>query len=175
VLGRRFGLPLLEGVAGENGRLRDQLRELQRVDLVREGRRWPEPEYRFKHALIQETAYRTILGDRRRALHRRAAEWLEGHRTGNEEDLDGLLAHHWLAASDEDKAIRYLTMAGDRARQEYALDESIGHYRALLPLLERRGEDRAIALASFKLALALHSSLRFAEANAAYQRGFEHW
>src|SRR5438132_4015662 len=57
VLGRRFGLPLLEGVAGGNGELRDQLRELQRVDLVRESRRWPQPEYRFKHAMIQEAAY----------------------------------------------------------------------------------------------------------------------
>jgi ABC-type oligopeptide transport system substrate-binding subunit/class 3 adenylate cyclase len=175
VLGRRFGLPLLEGVTGGNGRLRDRLQELQRLDLVREDRRWPQPEYRFKHALIQEAAYRTVLGDRRRALHRKAAEWLEERYAGNEEEVYGLLAHHWLEASDEEKAVQYLTRAGDKARQEYALDEAIGHYRALLPLLERRGEDQASALVLFKLALALHTSLRFAEANAIYQRAFEHW
>ena len=145
------------------------------MDLVREGRRWPQPEYRFKHALIQEAAYRTLLADRRTALHRSAALWLESHYAGNEDEVAGLLAHHWLAARDEDRAIAFLTRAGDKARQEYALDEAVGHYRELLPLLERRGERREIALVLFKLALALHTSLRFGEANLAYQRAFANW
>ena len=174
VLGRSFGLPLLEAVSDHAG-VRGSLTELMRLDLVREGRRWPEPEFRFKHALIQETAYRTLVADDRRRLHRRAAEWLEARRAGREHEGAGLLAHHWLGAADEDKAIHYLTLAGDRARQEYALDESIAHYRDLLPLLERRGEEREIALVLFKLALALHMSLRFGEANATYQRAFSYW
>jgi ABC-type oligopeptide transport system substrate-binding subunit/class 3 adenylate cyclase len=175
VLGRRFGLPLLEGVSGGNGDLRESLSELQRLDLLREGRRWPQPEYRFKHVLIQEAAYRTILSEDRSRLHRKAAEWLEERYVGHEDEVFGLLAHHWLAAADEDKAVAYLSRAGDKARQEYALDEAIGHYRELLPILERRGEKREGALVLFKLALALHQSLRFAEANAIYQRGFDHW
>jgi ABC-type oligopeptide transport system substrate-binding subunit len=173
-LGRRFGLPLLEGVL-DDGSVHGALHELQRLELVLQARRWPEPEYRFKHALIQETAYRTILSEPRTRLHRRAAEWLEQRYAASEDEVLGLLAHHWLAAANEDKAIAYLARAGDKARQEYALDEAIEHYRALLPLLERRGENREAALVLFKLALALHTSLRFREANAAYQRAFEHW
>jgi ABC-type oligopeptide transport system substrate-binding subunit/class 3 adenylate cyclase len=174
VLGRHFGLGLLEHLA-EDGEIRRPLTELQRLDLVRESRRWPQPEYRFKHALIQESAYGTLVAARRRALHRRAAEWLERRREeGGEADL-GLLAHHWLAADDEEQAIRYLTLAGDRARMAWSLDEAIDHYRALLPLLERRGERQAIAIVLFKLALALHTALRFREANDTYQRAFEHW
>jgi ABC-type oligopeptide transport system substrate-binding subunit/class 3 adenylate cyclase len=175
VLGRRFGLPLLEGVTGGNGELLDSLTELQRLDLVREARRWPQPEYRFKHALIQEATYRTILTEQRTRLHRKAAEWLETRYAGHEEEVFGLLAHHWLYAEDNDKAIAYLTRAADKARQEYALDEAIDHYRALLPMLERRGEQQASALVLFKLALALHTSLRFGEANETYQRAFGHW
>ncbi len=174
VLGRTFSLPLLHAVAAGSD-VRVSLGELMRVDLVREGRRWPEPEYRFTHALIQETAYRTLVAEDRRRLHREAALWLEQHHAGREDEVAGLLAHHWLGAEDEDKAIRYLTTAGDRARQEYALDEAIAYYRELLPLLDRRGEDREIALVLFKLALALHVSLRFAEANETYQRAFERW
>ncbi len=175
VVGRQFSLPLLEGVSGDGSELPDHLHELQRLDLVREARRWPQPEYQFKHALIQEAAYRTVLAPRRMDLHRKAAEWLEAQYAENEEEVFGLLAHHWLAAKDEDKAIAYLARAGDKARQEYALDEAIQHYRALLPLLEDRGEREEIALVLFKLALALHTSLRFAEANAIYQRAFEQW
>jgi ABC-type oligopeptide transport system substrate-binding subunit/class 3 adenylate cyclase len=174
VLGRQFGLPLLEGIAG-NGPMQETLHELQRLDLVREGRRWPEPEFRFKHALIQEVAYRTIVGEERRRLHRRAAEWLEAQYAGDEAEVAGVLAHHWLAAADEDKAIAYLTQAGDRARLEYALDEAIDHYRELLPLLERRGRRDEVAIVLFKLALALHTSLRFEEANRTYQQAFEYW
>ncbi|HET9310862.1 MAG TPA: ABC transporter substrate-binding protein [Actinomycetota bacterium] len=174
VLGRTFSLPLLHAVATGDD-VRSTLGELMRVDLVREGRRWPEPEFRFTHALIQETAYRTLVADDRRRLHGKAAVWLEQHHAGKEDEVAGLLAHHWLGAADEAKAIRYLTTAGDRARQEYALDEAIAYYRELLPLLDRRGEDREIALVLFKLALALHMSLRFAEANEAYQRAFDRW
>src|SRR5262249_55810811 len=94
---------------------------------------------------------------------------------GAEDEVLGLLAHHWLEAANEDKAVDYLLRAGDRARQEYALNEAIGHYRALLPLLESRGERQEIALVLFKLALALHTSLRFAEANDVYQRAFDNW
>jgi tetratricopeptide (TPR) repeat protein len=151
------------------------LADLQRLDLVRESRRWPEPEYRFKHALIQEAAYRTLVTDERTRLHRKAADWLETTYAGREDEVAGLLAHHWLAAEDEEKATTYLTRAGDRARQEYALDEAIGYYTQLLPILERRGERREVALVRFKLALALHMSLRFAEANDTYRRAFTFW
>jgi ABC-type transport system substrate-binding protein/class 3 adenylate cyclase len=185
-LGRTFALPLLEGVLGElqpaptaspatPAAIGEALHELRRLGLLRQNRRWPQPEYRFRHALIQETAYRTLLGAQRMRLHRRAAEWLEARYAERDAEVLGLLAHHWLRAEDEEKAADYLLRAGDKARLEYALDEAIEHYRDLLPLLEQRGERQEISLVLFKLALALHTSLRFAEANEAYQRAFEHW
>ena len=176
VLGRQFQLEVLEAIAERDDvDVLATLAELQRLDLVRESRRWPEPEYRFKHALIQEAAYRTLVRPHRERLHRAAAGYLERRSAERQHEDAGVLAHHWLGASDEDKAVAYLVRAGDLARQEYALDEAVGHYLQLLPLLERRGERQELALASFKLALALHMSLRFAEANRAYQRGFEYW
>jgi ABC-type oligopeptide transport system substrate-binding subunit len=174
VLGRSFALPLLEAVSDETD-VRPSLSELMRLDLLREGRRWPEPEFHFKHALIQETAYRTLVREDRNVLHRRAAEWLESKAAGREHEGAGLLAYHFLGADDEDKAVRYLTLAGDQARLAYALDEAIAHYRDLLPLLERRGQHQEMTLVLFKLALALHMSLRFREANETYQQAFALW
>src|SRR3954470_3762961 len=172
-LGRRFALPLLEGGLDEPPS--EARHQLQRLELLQQSRRWPQPEFRFRHALIQETAYRTLVASRRTELHRRAAGWLEERYAGRDAEVLGHLAHHWLAAKDEDKAASYLLRAGDKARQEYALDEAIGHYQALLPLLEKRGERQQSALVLFKLALALHTSLRFAAANKIYQRAFELW
>jgi ABC-type oligopeptide transport system substrate-binding subunit/class 3 adenylate cyclase len=175
VLGRRFDLPLLAGVTGDSDAAQAALRELQRLDLVREAQRWPRAEYQFKHALIQEAAYATLLDSQRCDLHRRAASWLEERPDSDPVDVAGVLAHHWLAADDEERAAHYLALAGDRARAEHALDESIGHYRALLPILERRGEQQEMALVLFKLAIALHFDLRYSEANAAYQEAFALW
>ena len=112
VLGRQFGLPLLEAVSGGEGEVQRSLLELQRLDLVRESRRWPEPEFRFKHVLIQEAAYRTLVTDQRTALHCKAAAWLEEAYAGREDEVAGLLAHHWLAAEDEDKAAVCLAARG---------------------------------------------------------------
>ncbi len=89
--------------------------------------------------------------------------------------MAGLLAHHWSAADDEEKALIHLAQAADNARAEYALDEAIEYYRTLLPIMERRGERQQVAIVLLKLALALHTALRFKEANDAYQRAFEFW
>jgi ABC-type oligopeptide transport system substrate-binding subunit/class 3 adenylate cyclase len=175
VLGRRFDLPLLEGVAGDGAGVGEALRELQRLDLVRESRRWPRPEYQFKHVLIQEAAYATLLERQRMDLHRRAATWLEDRYAGEPGEVAGHLARHWLAARDETRAATFLDLAGDRARADHAVDESIGHYRELLPILQRRGDHQQMAVVLFKMALALHTDLRFSEANAAYQEGLALW
>ena len=113
---------------------------------MRQSRRWPQPEFRFKHVLIQEAVYRTIVGTERRRLHREAAEWLEGARRAGGRGRWRCSRTTGSPPRTRTKAVDYLTRAGDKARQEYALDEAIGHYRELLPLLERRGESQEVAL-----------------------------
>lgn len=176
VIGRTFTSSLLRAASGRTDQVvSDSLHALQRLDLVRIGRRWPQPEYQFKHALIQETAYRTVLKEDLVRRHSAVAEYLEAEFTDNLEEAYGLLAHHWAAAGKADKAIHYLTLAGDKARNEYALDEAVDYYQQLLPLLEALQERHEAALILFKIALALHMSLRFGEANGTYQRAFEYW
>jgi oligopeptide transport system substrate-binding protein len=140
-----------------------------------QARRWPQAEYLFKHALIQEAAYGTLPIERRRELHRSAAEWLEHRHATNLDEVAGLLAGHWAATEDDDRAIAALLRAGDVARREHALDEAVDHYRTLLPLLETRGDRRATALVLLRLGHALHTALRFAESNAAYAEAFDLW
>ncbi len=176
VLGRTFGLELIEAVAGlSTAAVRQSAHHLLRLDLLREESGGAKPVYRFKHALIQEAAYHTLVGPKRAALHRRAAEWYEGYYAGRLDRVYGLIAHHWFESDDHDKAAHYLKLAGDQALAEWALDEAVGHYRALVPLLEEAGRQQDAAETLFQLATALHLAMRYREANDTWQRAFSEW
>jgi len=176
VLGRTFGFELLEAVTGLSmPALRQAVHHLLRLDLFHEDGSAAQPVYRFKHALIQEAAYHTLVSPKRAALHHRAAEWYEVYYADRLERVYGLIAHHWLATDDHEKAAHYLKLAGDGALAEWALDEAIGHYRALIPLLEKAGNAQAAAETPFQLATALHLAMRYREANETWQRAFPQW
>lgn len=176
VLGRTFGLELIEAVTGlPRPALREAVHHLLRLDLFREEGTGVQPVYRYKHALIQEAAYHTLVGPRRKALHRRAAEWFESYYKERPERVYGLIAHHWLEAANPEQAARYLKLAGDRALAEWALDEAVGHYRGLIPLLEQAGRRPEAAETLFQLASTLHLAMRYREANETWQRAFTAW
>jgi class 3 adenylate cyclase/ABC-type transport system substrate-binding protein len=176
VLGRSFSLQLLQAVTGnELSSLRKSVHHLLRLDLLREEAAGQQPVYSFKHALIQEAAYRTLLAAKRSALHRQAAEWFESFYKDRPERAYGLIAHHWRTAGDSEKAIQYLRLAGDKARDEWALDEAINHYQALVPLLEQMGREKEASELLFQLGMTLHLAMRYGEANDAWQEALRRW
>ena len=171
VVGRTFGAPLLERIVPPD-RLKPALSDLQRLDLVVEERRRPAPEYRFRHGLVQEAAYKSLLDDRRRELHRIVGIALEDLHQGELSEAYGLLARHFAEADEPRKAARYLLEAGDAARAVYADEEAIGHYRRALSFLDRLGEAGKARNVLFKIALAHHLAFEFDAANAAWSEAF---
>lgn len=148
VLGRQFGLPLLEEVAGPDG-VAEALRDLQRLDLVRQERRWPEPEYRFRHSLIQEATYRSLLKRRREQLHRQAARALASRLGEGRDDLAGMLAQHYHAAGEFEAALEQHTRAATAAASVHALDEALAQLDGALAAAAALGlgpEDRRVAM-----------------------------
>ena len=75
----------------------------------------PHASYLFKHALVQDAAYSTLLRGRRQELHARAAAALETHFADLVERQPELLAHHLTAAGDTERAIEQWLKAGQRA------------------------------------------------------------
>src|SRR5206468_5413945 len=90
VIGRQFLVRLLARVAGQTNRLEGLLRELQALEIIYEQGLLPEPAYIFKHAVIQDVAYNSLLMQRRKALHRAVGEAIQ-------ELYQDRLAEHYAA------------------------------------------------------------------------------
>jgi len=111
------------------------------VELVRQGLIAVEgPRCSFSHGLVQEVAYATLLRDRRKELHRSAAEALE---TSSREHphAPATLAYHWERAGEPERAIRYHLAAADAAEAVSGLIEALEHVDAAVRLAERVESD----------------------------------
>jgi predicted ATPase len=119
------------------------LAHLQTAEFLYETRLFPELEYTFKHALTQEVAYNAVLLERRRGLHERAAQAIEGLFAERLAEHYNALAHHYSRSGNTAKAIDYLHRAGQQAVERSAYAEAISHLTTALDLLTTLPESRA--------------------------------
>ena len=135
-LGRTFQYELLRAIASIDDRaLQDALAKLGESDLLHQRGMPPDATYNFKHALIQETAYQSMLVSRRQQLHTRIADTLVERfpeTTGTQPEL---VAHHYTEAGLADQAIDYWQRAGQRAVERSANLEGIAHFTKGLNVL----------------------------------------
>ena len=139
VLGRGFPHALLQAVAGlDEARLRSALERLAGADILFVEGDGPQANYRFKHALIQDAAYESLLKSRRQALHRRAAEILrdQPERAAAEPEA---VAHHFTQAGLDDLAVEWWGKAGDQALRRSAFQEAIAHLGKAIAMADRTG------------------------------------
>ena len=136
VLGREFGYELIERVAQRPGaELQAVLGQLSDAGLLFCRGAPPHSTYLFKHALVQDAAYITLLRTRRQELHERVAEVLERDFADLAERQPELLAHHLQAARNNQRAVDQWLKAGQRAAQRLAHVEAIAHLERGLGLL----------------------------------------
>ncbi len=128
VIGRSFFYRILRAVAEADRELDGDVAELQHLQLIAERERVPELEYAFRHVLIQEATYESVLVRRRRELHRRTAEAIEQLFAGRLEDLYGALAYHFARAEEWTKAQDYLFRAADQASRVASDAEALALY-----------------------------------------------
>ena len=134
VLGREFPFPLLQAVVPADVDLPAELATLARAELLGETAVFPERRHRFVHLLVQEVAYQSLLVKSRAELHARAGRALETLSAERPEEALYELARHYGRSAEHDKALRYLVLAGDRARSLFAYDEAAAYYRQALDL-----------------------------------------
>jgi class 3 adenylate cyclase/tetratricopeptide (TPR) repeat protein len=135
VIGRQFGARLLSAVADTRALIPDVLQVLKHAELIHETRVFPELEYIFRHAIIRDVAYQSILERRRKELHRAIGHAIEELYADRLAEHYEILAYHYSHSDDRAKAVEYLTQAGDKAAAAYANDDAFGFYERATALV----------------------------------------
>ncbi|MBI4609543.1 MAG: AAA family ATPase [Candidatus Rokubacteria bacterium] len=136
VIGRDFGPSLLARVSEAHAELDRHLQALKRLELIHEIRFFPEPEYSFKHAVIRDVAYESLLVHQRKGIHRLIGEAIEELYPDRLAEQYEILARHFSAADEREKALEYFEKAGDKAARAVALGEALALYEGALALVD---------------------------------------
>jgi class 3 adenylate cyclase/predicted ATPase len=140
VMGRVFPFDVLTYVQeADGGQINQHLTALQQHEIVQETQRVPELVYTFKHAMMQEVCYRSLLTRTRHQYHRRVAEYLESRQPSGGREAEGnyaVIAHHAFAGQDWPRALHYQLLAGQQAQRLFANQDAIGHFEKALQSAE---------------------------------------
>jgi len=145
-IGRRFGEDLLVAVSElERPELEDALAQLVDAELVYRHGLAPDVSYEFKHALVQDAAYASLLRGTRQQYHRRIAQVLENDFPKTAQTEPALLAHHYTEAGLPEQAIGYWLKAGELLHEQGSVSMSMNTYRKALEIAaEDAGRCRAL-------------------------------
>jgi predicted ATPase len=133
-----------------------QINELEQSGLIRLAQMEPELEYLFRHALVQEAAYDSILKADRKKLHAKVGAILEEHlQSSRMDELLGIITYHFQQAEDWDKALQYGQRAAAQSKRMFANEEALAYYQVTLNAAEKikqQPNDRIRALeATFEI------------------------
>ncbi len=136
-IGREFGFGLLSASCTlPEGQLQIELDKLVKAEILFKKGEAAEAIYIFKHALLQDAAYRSMLTKRRQACHQRIAEVIESRFEGIVKSQPALLAHHFNEAGNFDKASQYWLKAGQKSQLQSANVEAISQLTQGLKILQ---------------------------------------
>jgi tetratricopeptide (TPR) repeat protein len=119
--------------------LLSRLNSLETSGLIRLAQAQPELAYAFRHALVQDAAYDSLVKADRKHLHQAVGEALERLGADRLDELAPLLGRHFDEAGDEVRALKYYTLAGDASARAYANAEAVLHYTRALDIAQRTG------------------------------------
>ena len=179
IIGREFSYPMLNAIADRTpSDLAAGLERLLAADVINNRAGQPEASYIFKHALLRDAAYDSLLRSRRRVLHGAVARALAERPLQTEREPERL-AYHLSEAGDADAASRAWQTAGDIAAGRGALAEAASHYAraremlATLPASPARDQREMSVMMTLASVLSASKGLASSEAEEAYRRARE--
>ena len=171
VIGTDVPLPLLEGVAELSAEeVQRALGRLRAAELLYEARLFPDAEYTFRHALVHDVAYQSLLQERRRALHRRVGELMEARYVGRAAELAEAVGTHLELGEAWRGAARHLLAAAEKSKERLAYAAALGLCQRALACTAREPGPDAERTRSLVLRGDLSSLLGdLAQANQSYE------
>src|SRR5262249_5647275 len=140
-IGREFSYALLHAVTGrDEASLNSALLQLEDAELLFRTRAAPDARYSFKHALVQDAAYESLLKSRRQVLHRRIADALRERFTTIAESEPEIVAHHFTQSGLAEAAVEWWEKAAERAMHASAFNEAIAQLEKARGLAEELSE-----------------------------------
>jgi class 3 adenylate cyclase/tetratricopeptide (TPR) repeat protein len=171
-IGREFPYELVAAVAGRSdNELRNALDQLTEAGLVFRRGMPPHASYLFKHALVQDAAYSTLLRNSRQELHARIGKVLEERFPEIVETQPETLAHHFAAAAMNIEAIRYWQHAGECALRRSAHLEAVNHLKKALQSIKLLEPSRDRAEKELNLQLSLAAAFHIGRGQSALEAG----
>jgi tetratricopeptide (TPR) repeat protein len=168
VLGRSVPMHLLRAIWQESDDLDAGLQELRRQEFLHLEHAGAEPTYTFKHALVQEAAYESLLMSRRRLLHTAVGQALEQLYAGRLEAAYDRLAYHYSKAEQAEQAVTYLSCFAEKAGRDHAHVEAVMALQDAIAHGERlpsnSARERLLLDLHLRLAVSLHALGRDQEA-----------
>jgi class 3 adenylate cyclase/tetratricopeptide (TPR) repeat protein len=159
-IGREFSYELLQAVSPlDEATLQRGLKQLVEAELAYQRGLGPQAHYLFKHALIQDTAYQSLLKSARQQYHRQIAQVLVDRFPETVETQPELVAQHFTEAGLIEQAIPYWQKAGEQATQRSAYVEAMAHLATGLELLKTLPDTPERAQQELTLQLALGAAL----------------
>lgn len=179
VIGTSFFYRLLSDITGDIGDIDGDLYVLKQKQLIHESRATGEIEYRFNHPIAQEVAYRSILPEKRRALHRQVGKSIEKIFSHRIADFYGMLAYHYSKANDTEKTEEYLTKAGEEALRSSASAEALQYYQEALRIYLNQHGDTAdpehTAMLQKSIAISFYNRGQYEEAIAYFEKTLNYY
>ena len=168
VLGREFAYDLLQAIAPQDeDTLQTGLAQLVAAELLYQRGRPPRARYMFKHALIQDAAYASLLKSTRQQVHQQIAQVFEARFPALVETQPELVAQHYTAAGCTEQAVVYWQRAGEQASDRSAYLEAISHVTTGIELLKSLPETPEHTQHALTLHLALGAALQVTKGYAA--------
>ncbi|MBI5582471.1 MAG: AAA family ATPase [Deltaproteobacteria bacterium] len=137
VIGREFAFRILETITEMKENLKSGLLNLQGLEFIYEKRLFPHLEYIFRHALVQEVAYNSLLIQRRKEIHEKIGRAIEQLYPERLEEFCEMLAYHYSKSGNPAQAYLYLKKSAEKAVRNYAVVEAVRFYREALEVLDQ--------------------------------------
>ncbi|MGO9566603.1 MAG: adenylate/guanylate cyclase domain-containing protein [Desulfomonilaceae bacterium] len=160
VIGREFAFRILETITEMKEELKSGLVNLQGLEFIYEKSLFPDLEYIFKHALVQEVAYNSLLVNRRKEIHEKIGRAIESLYPQRLEEFCEMLAYHYSKSGNLAKAYQYLKESAKKAVRSDATFEAVRFYKEAVGFLSRLPQTDDSKREQIDLVLAMQGPVR---------------